>query len=314
MVLYRHVDILDAAGFSAMALHRRPGFAYSWFDNQTRTGSFEGTLFAPDDIVVFPETEIDLVARLPPGLRYVIFNQNCHLTWKFPQAVATAYRPDDPRLLGAITVSAHNRTVLTRAFAGMRVERVRLGIDSGHFTPSPAREGRRIGYMPRRGAADAQLVLGMLERRGVLRGWEIVALDGLRHDEVARQLRACTIFLSLAYQEGFGLPAAEAMACGCYVIGYHGFGGREFFSKRFSAPIATGDVLAFADGLEATITQEGAEPGWCRERGREASRFVHARYSRAREAADVVAVYTRLCGLAGADGSLAWADVEGAAR
>lgn len=296
MVLYRHVDILNAAGFAAMALHRHPGFSYSWFDHQTRTGTIETTQFAAGDVIVFPETEIDLVAQLPPRLRYVIFNQNCHLTWKRPQAVADAYRLDDPRFLGTITVSSHNRAVLARAFAGMRVERVRLGIDSARFTPSKPPAEKRIGYMPRRGSADAQMLLGMLNQRGLLRGWEVVALDGLRHDEVATQLQALTIFLSFSHQEGFGLPAAEAMACGCHVIGYHGFGGREFFARRFSTPIASGDVMAFAEAVAAAVAQENIEPGWCRKRGIDASRFIQSRYSRARETADVVAVYARLCG------------------
>ena len=46
------------------------------------------------------------------------------------------------------------------------------------------------------------------------------------------------------------MPAAEAMACGSYVIGNHGQGGREFFLPEFSTAIEAGDTLAFARAVE----------------------------------------------------------------
>ena len=36
------------------------------------------------------------------------------------------------------------------------------------------------------------------------------------------------LFLSCGHPEGFGLPLAEAIACGCLVVGYHGLAGRDF--------------------------------------------------------------------------------------
>jgi hypothetical protein len=41
------------------------------------------------------------------------------------------------------------------------------------------------------------------------------------------------LFVNLDYQEGFGLPSAEAMASACTVIGYHGMGGKEFYRPEF---------------------------------------------------------------------------------
>ena len=35
--------------------------------------------------------------------------------------------------------------------------------------------------------------------------------------------------LAFGHPEGFGLPLAEAAACGCALIGYTGLGGREIF-------------------------------------------------------------------------------------
>ena len=52
---------------------------------------------------------------------------------------------------------------------------------------------------------EARQVLGMLRGRGVLQGWDVRLLDRLSDDQVAGEFRSTTIFLSLAYQEGFGL-------------------------------------------------------------------------------------------------------------
>jgi len=46
---------------------------------------------------------------------------------------------------------------------------------------------------------------------------------------VADILRSSRVFLSFSQREGFGLPPLEALACGCAVVGYHGFGGRALF-------------------------------------------------------------------------------------
>ena len=111
---------------------------------------------------------------------------------------------------------------------------------------------------------------------------------------MADQLRSTTIFLSFAYQEGFGLPAAEAMACGAYVVGFHGFGGREYFRPEFSHPVEPGDVLGLARAVEEVIDREAREPGWCQSRGAAAAQFIATEYSPDRERRDVVETYAAL--------------------
>ena len=52
----------------------------------------------------------------------------------------------------------------------------------------------------------------------------------MSHHDVLQTLSSSALFLSFGHPEGFGLPVAEALACGTAVIGYSGLGGRELFN------------------------------------------------------------------------------------
>ncbi|PWK76875.1 glycosyltransferase family 1 protein [Aminobacter sp. AP02] len=294
-VIYRHVDILNAAGFNAYVVHWTRGFRCNWFENDTRVTNFANIAVRSGDLLVFPEVDVDLLSRLPRGVRHVIFNQNSHLTWsRCTTADARRLYAAKPDLAGVVTVSEHNRAMLARAFPDCHpLHRVHLGLDEGLFYPAPGPRARRVAYMPRRGRNDALQVLAMLHARGALHGWEVVPLDGLSHAMVADQLRTTCLFLAFTHQEGFGLPSAEAMACGNYVIGNHGFSGREFFRPEFSTAIEAGDTLAFVRAVEEVLSRDNLDPGWCVARGRLAAKYIQSNYSVAAERNDVVDLYTQ---------------------
>lgn len=295
-VIYRHVDILNECGMNAAVLHRQAGFRCTWFEHTTKVTDVSAVTIRGGDILVVPEVDVMALEGVPSGIRHVIFNQNSHLTWRrAADRVARFYAPR-PDLAAVACVSDHNRRMLRNAFPECPIRRIHLSIDPTMFRLGKAPRPHRIAYMPRRGADDARQVLGLLQSRGTLDGWEIVALDGLTHGEVAAALRKTRIFLAFTRQEGFGLPAAEAMACGCYVVGNDGFGGREFFRPHFSSRIEAGDIVRFAEAVEHAVLVERTDPHWCSERGRRASRFVSREYSPQRERADVAALYAEVLG------------------
>lgn len=53
----------------------------------------------------------------------------------------------------------------------------------------------------------------------------------ISHDDFLRRLGMHRYFITLSPTEGFGLPALEAMAMGATVIGFDGFGGRDFMQS-----------------------------------------------------------------------------------
>lgn len=289
--MYRHVDVLNQAGRRATVLHRRPRFRCTWFENDTAVTDARKATLGRSDLLVIPEVFSAILPTLPAGAPHVVFNQGCHLTWRrIPEQVSRHYH-ESTGLVGVLTVSAHSAELLRYAFPHLTVHRVRHSIDPEAFNAQGPDRARLICYLPRRGGDDATMVVEMLRSRGALTGWQVRALDGLPADELARRLRQSTIFLSFAYQEGFGLPPAEAMACGNYVVGFDGFGGREYFRPEFSRSVAGGDVLAMTRAVEEVLAREHRQPGWCAARGAEASRFVLDEYSAVHERDDLGRFY-----------------------
>ena len=294
--LYRCVDILNDAGFRAVIVHKRPGFRCTWFDNQTRVISSPQAVLQQGDVIVVPEVYGASICDLPRGIRQIIFNQGAYLMLDSLMNGATNLAPyiDNPDLVAVLVVSEDSAAVVEYAFPRVHVRRIRHGINPEIHHPPAGRKSRRIAYMPRRRGHEAAQVLKLLTLRGVLDGWEVIAIDRRTEAEAANLLRSTQIFLSFSQQEGFGLPPLEALACGCLVVGYHGFGGREFFRPPFAIAVEDGDVVAFARAVENVIHQIEDDPTNMATAGAAGARFVFDRYSRDAERQDLLDVFVPL--------------------
>ena len=250
---YQVVDTLNRAGIDTLVVHREPGFRCSWFQNDTPVADVHSLRASRHDVVVIPEEWIGFVPDLPIEMPKVVFHQNSYSTfsWGVEASVVSAVlqRPDVKR---AVVVSDDNAAYLRYAFPGLDVQRMRYTIDPTVFSPpEPAQKKRQLAYMPRRRAQESSDVLSLLRVRGALGEWRVVAIDNMPEAQVAATLRESAVFLSFSLREGLPLPPAEAMACGCVVIGFHGLGGRDFGDNAIWVP--EGDVVEFAQTVESTI-------------------------------------------------------------
>jgi len=182
------------------------------------------------DLLVVPEQyTTSQFNRLAPGIAKVVGNQNAYRS--FPAGTITAAGvvtpyTSSPDVIGALVVSEDSRDYLSYAFPGLDVGHIHQRIDRDIFHLDLASRRKQIAVMPRKRPQDYRQVLGMLTSRGVLDGWTIAELSGMTEAEVGSALRESVLFISLNRAEGFGLPPAEAMASGCYIIGFHGMAGR----------------------------------------------------------------------------------------
>jgi len=292
--LYRHVDILNKNGFSAAIIHKEPGFRCTWFENNT-TIADPDPVITRNDYLALAECNTSNIHNVTPGIRKVILNQNAYLGFsdypldEYSLPVGFLHR----EVTSVISVSQDNAEYLSYVFPDLQIDRIHHGIDPLLFAYR-ANKKKQICFMPRKNVGDAIQVINILKYRDVLEDFTIVPIDNKTISETAEIMAESLIFLSFGYPEGFGLPPAEAMACGCIVIGYHGMGGKEFFKPKFSYPIEVGDIIGFAKTIETVIKHCDRDPRFLLEKGRHASEFIHAEYSLAREEADIVAVWHKI--------------------
>jgi glycosyltransferase involved in cell wall biosynthesis len=287
--IYRHVDLLNRHGIAATVVHLAEGFRCSWFKNHTAIVYARTVRPAPQDIIMAPEVFGPDIARTAPGIRKVIFNQNCYNTFlHYPLDAQPGETPYlHPDIAATITVSEDSARYLAHAFPNARIFRIRLGIDSALFHADETKKPQ-IAFMPRRQLEEARQVFNILKFRGALSGFDIAEIRDLPREEAAAVLRESAFFFSFSAIEGFGLPPAEAMASGCITIGFHGRGGREFFLPEFSWPIEFGDIESYARTAEALLVQYRADPAPLTQKALEASRFIHLHYPVEQEEADLI--------------------------
>lgn len=280
-VIYRHVDTLNAAGVSAAVVHKRTGFRCTWFANRTRVVGAPEARLSERDLLVVPEYYGAGLHALPPGIRVVILNQNAYRTFEVVDRASTPsgapYRAV-PGIQGILVVSRDNADVLAYTFPDIPVHLARPVVDGTIFHPAPKPAGKSIAYVASRRAHEREQLLHMLRARGVLDGWRVQEIGGRSEVETAALMRSSAVFLSFSEHEGFGLPPAEAMASGSYVVGYPGLAGREYFDPSYSTPVPEDDILAFARAVEEATQAYVDDPSFGK-RGLVASEHILAHYS-----------------------------------
>lgn len=215
----------------------------------------------PDDIWLVPEGwPLALLPGLRAGARVVVYVQNwAYLLAELPDGLKP---PDLPVHYLAVSrpVAWH-----VRDMTGKTAELLRPGIDRTLFRPTgdsspefsaqtlPERENPasperpRIAWMPRKNSALARQIRAITDARIVRRGGTPPVWLEIRDkspEEVASLLRAADIFLATGFPEGCPLPPLEAMASGCVVTGFSGFGGWDYMRQpvELDAGRARGDT------------------------------------------------------------------------
>lgn len=304
-ILYRHVDVLNENGYNAQMLHQNNGFRCTWFDNKTPVVYFGDVQINDDDFLVIPEIYgpniygISQHPQISNKAKKIIFNQNCRYTF-LGQTIESVtnknfnlpYSNSD-EYIATMVVSDDSTDYIQSIFPKQNVSRIHNAINIDTFKYKDA-QTPQICFMPRKHAEDAIQVLGILNLRGALDGVNVVAIDNMSEQQVASTMMDSMFFLSFGYPEGCPLPPAEAMACGCIVIGYDGFGGKEYFKQEFSYPINVGDITGFADCVEKQLDIAKKDITIMQKKARIASEYVRSTYSSDQEKADILNCWSQL--------------------
>lgn len=325
-IIYQHVDVLNRNGIDAFVLHRTRGHRCTWFENSTAIAYIDESLLTralskvkrtlspsarqsirliggqsstlkDDDYLVFPEIYGPDILKIAPGFKKVILNQGCYLTFQgLPldgTPISTAYNSPDIR--GVLINSEDGVQYLKFAFPKLKTYRFHLSIDTSIFSYSPNKK-LKICYTTRKNEFIVRQVISLLKIRGRISNFELVPFGGQPQHEVAALMKESAIFLSFGQHEGFGLPPAEAMACGCITVGYHAGGGKEFMRPELSFPITCGKIIEFVETIENTVQDYMRFPEKYMKMGLAASEFITETYSKDREEKDLLTFWRGLLG------------------
>ncbi|WP_345991693.1 glycosyltransferase [Chryseobacterium sp. Chry.R1] len=322
--IYRQVETLNRNGFNAVILHKKIGKKDDWFRTEVPI-EYSPYLFKKlkysykekkvnffrkialsflqrkskkiekDSILVFPEIYGPHIHNIEKDISKVIFNQNCYYTFGY-FSIHEDYQINPynhPKTLATIVASEDALNYMKFTFPLANILKMRLGVDSSVFNFHDKKE-KQICFMPRKLGDDVTQVISILKQRKSLNGWNLVPIDNKTEEEVANIMKESILFLSFNHKEGFGLPPVEAMACGCYVIGYRGQGGKEYFKNDFSSPVEDGNIVEFVQKIEEALKSYENNPSEILHKGKMASDFVSQNYNLKNEELDTVNIWNRI--------------------
>ncbi len=262
--MHRLGEVIQACGHEVVLVQENAEFHPGWFCSELptidRKSWFEQSDLLPDrDVLILAETFLPLLSNLRPGLPKIIFNQNGAYSFgvsgkSFPTPADVLDLYGHPDLRQVWCVSEHDRSLLCLGL-GLPTERVKLLVNGlePQVRPAVAKQWQ-VAYMPRKNSHDAEVVTTLLQQQPWWKGWSLQVIKDCSHAEVIAILQHSLVFVSFGHPEGFGLPVAEAMACGCAVVGYSGLGGRELFDLAdgygLGVSVEPGDWLGFIDGVQ----------------------------------------------------------------
>ncbi len=322
--IYRQASILNTNGFHAAVLLKKKVNKPRWFQFQTpilyNPYLFKKIKYASrnkkinlsrqiilfflkklsskiesESIFVFPETYGSYITKVEPQVPKVIFNQNCYYSFYDSHIdsslISNSY--EHPKTIATITVSEDSERYLRYSFPRIHLHRIRLGLDEQIFHYSQ-RKKKQICFMPRKLDYDLIQVLSILKLNGIGKEWDFISIENKSEKEVASIMKESIIFLSFNHREGFGLPPIEAMACGCYVIGYKGRGGEEYFNPEFTCSINDGDIIEYVKQITLAISLFNENPETLINSGQKASNFILSMYNLNNEKDDTVKVWHQI--------------------
>jgi MMP alpha-(1->4)-mannosyltransferase len=141
---------------------------------------------------------------------------------------------------------------------------------------------------------DMKVVPPLVWKHGLKRFVEYI--PRLTTDELVRLYNSAQIVVSPSLYEGFGLPAAEAMACGAPVIATTAGAFPEFIENgRTGILVPPGDARALAVAIKSLLL----DPERCVRMGAAASEHIRRDFTWERTARETVGVYEEVLATAG---------------
>lgn len=251
-LIYRHAEELRREGVDAVVWSRFP-VSYTWFEHDAALVAGETLVLESDDLLVLPEIYVRPDFEPAPGARKIILNQACFYTyrdWSEPDKYPGWQNP--PHVW---TVSEVGITLLGKLHPELNLYKIPMWIDTDVYAPKPPRT-ISVAWMPRKRTFESQIIRRMLTLRDPAGNWTIEEIGNVSERVVGEILGRTSVFVALGVLEGFGLPAAEALAAGCFVVGYPAGGGEEIFDGPGAWRVSEPDPTSVADVVMQVLERQ----------------------------------------------------------
>jgi len=247
-VIYKHVELLQSLGVDAHVMHFQRPYRCDWFENHASIVYFDE--LRQTDMLMVPEIMTIFGTQLASiGMRYCMFVQNGYLvlpTAPLPE-VFNCYR----NATAILSISEDTSDFLGSVFPEFahKIVRVKYSIDTARFN-APALPGgeprpKKCTFMPRKQPLHSSNLVPWLAR--AFPDWSFQAIHDMNEAQVAAELASSRVFLAFSDFEGCPVPPLEAAISGNVVVGYPGWGGREYWEAPNFLPVPMGDIRAFVE-------------------------------------------------------------------
>lgn len=240
--MFRHVEMLQNMGIDACVFS--PHGIPAWLPSTAPLFEGRNPALDPSHLMVFPETltgSLGEAARTSTPAAKTLLCQNQYFI--FSETIPR-YTLSDLGFIKLITVGEVARSFLERTLAPARFDVVPVWVNRGTFCPRD--KSMRIAVFPRKLPKQYALIRQIFVLKYPRLAnipWDLI--EGKSELEAAEILGRAAVFLSMCDLECAPLTPLEAMACGCIVVGFHGYGGLEYAD-------ATNGVWMRPDYLEET--------------------------------------------------------------
>ncbi len=251
-VIYKHVELLQKLGVDAHVMHFKRPYRCDWFENHAPIVYFDE--LRPTDMLMVPEIMTIFGTQLASiGMRYCMFVQNGYLVLPTAplQEVWNCYK----NATAILSISEDTSSFLGSVFPEFahKIVRVKYSIDTERFNPQALLAGqakqKKCTFMPRKLPLHSANLVPWLAR--AFPDWTFQPIHNMNEAQVAAELESSRVFLAFSDFEGCPVPPLEAALSGNVVVGYPGWGGREYWDAPNFLPVPVGDMRAFVEQFRA---------------------------------------------------------------
>lgn len=209
-----------------------------------------------DDVLLVSEEFVYGAMFLAPyTLNYIIINQGIgsSLASDWKRNTHAVHKCIYDNAIGIIANSAHTKHGIMRVFnqPSEKIEIIPIPISEAFYDAGEKKN--IISYMPRKNRKFQAFVINYLS--GEYLDYEFVPIDNMNEHEVADVMKQSKFFLSFGGPEGLGMPPIEAAISKCKVIGFDGYGGKEYFGEPIFTPVNFYNHLEYIDVCDAELTK-----------------------------------------------------------